>query len=227
MIFPKQLLSKTRSLGSKGLLSNFEVRSRNRFCSYIQGQAPEPRVREYFYYIDHQGMLFLDDTKIKNFTSCFKDKQFLVFFFRRLRLNNTGRYSQDFPFVSFCGRERNFVRCDDLPIVFTHVFEKIDTTHQTTEERFSYCHAGELLTVSFEPRKIFMNPATGRVYHPAPNLVGGIGLVKSSLAIEFSSLFTFDNGEEHGPTQFLWRDKKYDLDTEWYKDKSLKLSYKL
>lgn len=81
--------------------------------------------------------------------------------------------------------------------------------------------------VSFEPRKIFMNPATGRVYHPAPNLVGGIGLVKSSLAIEFSSLFTFDNGEEHGPTQFLWRDKKYDLDTEWYKDKSLKLSYKL
>lgn len=76
------------------------------------------------------------------------DKQFLVFFFRRLRLNNTGRYSQDFPFVSLCGRERNFIRCDDLPIVFTHIIEKIDTTHQITDEQFSYGHAGELLTVN-------------------------------------------------------------------------------
>lgn len=25
--------------------------------SYIQGQEPEPKVREYFYFIDHQGMV--------------------------------------------------------------------------------------------------------------------------------------------------------------------------
>lgn len=25
--------------------------------SYIQGQSPEKKVREYFYYIDHQGMV--------------------------------------------------------------------------------------------------------------------------------------------------------------------------
>lgn len=76
------------------------------------------------------------------------DKQFLVFFFRRLRLNNTGRYSQDFPFVSLCGRERNFVRCDDLPIVFTHVInKKTDESHEITDEQFCYAHAGELLTV--------------------------------------------------------------------------------
>ena len=24
---------------------------------YIQGQSPSPKVREYFYYIDHQGMV--------------------------------------------------------------------------------------------------------------------------------------------------------------------------
>ncbi|XP_041790499.1 UPF0598 protein C8orf82 homolog isoform X2 [Chelmon rostratus] len=40
--------------------------------TYIQGQSPEPRIREYFYYIDHQGQLFLDDTKVKNFVTCFK-----------------------------------------------------------------------------------------------------------------------------------------------------------
>lgn len=28
-----------------------------RFVSYVQGQEPEPKVREYFYYIDHQGMV--------------------------------------------------------------------------------------------------------------------------------------------------------------------------
>lgn len=24
---------------------------------YVQGQSPEPNVREYFYFIDHQGMV--------------------------------------------------------------------------------------------------------------------------------------------------------------------------
>lgn len=29
-----------------------------KYCvKYVQGQSPEPRVREYFYYIDHQGMV--------------------------------------------------------------------------------------------------------------------------------------------------------------------------
>ena len=28
-----------------------------RTISYIQGQSPEPKVREYFYFIDHQGMV--------------------------------------------------------------------------------------------------------------------------------------------------------------------------
>uniref|UniRef100_A0A672RBZ5 Si:ch1073-287p18.1 n=1 Tax=Sinocyclocheilus grahami TaxID=75366 RepID=A0A672RBZ5_SINGR len=40
--------------------------------SYTQGQSPEARIRQYFYYIDHQGQLFLDDTKVKNFVTCFK-----------------------------------------------------------------------------------------------------------------------------------------------------------
>ena len=58
--------------------------------TYIQGQSPEARIREYFYYMDHQGMLFLDDSKMKNFTSAFKDKQFLKFFITRIKKNDTG-----------------------------------------------------------------------------------------------------------------------------------------
>lgn len=67
--------------------------------------------------------LFLDDARMKNFTSCYKEVQFLKFFFTRLKKNDTRRY-QDFPYLSLCGKERNYVRCDDLPIVFTHVLDR-------------------------------------------------------------------------------------------------------
>ncbi|KAL0126720.1 hypothetical protein PUN28_005230 [Cardiocondyla obscurior] len=189
------------------------------YATYIQGQSPEPRVREYFYYIDHQGMLFLDDVRIRNFTSCFKDKKFLAFFFKRLRKNNTGRYMNDFPFLSICGVERNFVRCDDLPLVFTKVIQKLNEETAVEEDWFSYAHADDLLMVPFEPQRLFMNVKTGRVYHPAPEKSGGIGLVRSNLAIEFSASFNFKNGERNPPTHFAWRDKLYQLDTEWYRDK--------
>ncbi|NXK92283.1 CH082 protein, partial [Formicarius rufipectus] len=88
---------------------------------YRQGQRPDARSREYFYYIDHRGQLFLDDAKVKNFITCFKDPTFLSMFFRHLERNRSGRYEREFPFVSRCGRERNFLRCDDVPVVFTHL----------------------------------------------------------------------------------------------------------
>ncbi|XP_011172260.1 UPF0598 protein CG30010 isoform X1 [Solenopsis invicta] len=189
------------------------------YVTYVQGQSPQPRIREYFYYIDHQGMLFLDDVRIRNFTSCFKDKRFLAFFFKRLGKNNTGRYMDDFPFLSICGVERNYVRCDDLPVVFTKVIQKRNAKTDVEEDWFSYAHADDLLMVPFEPQRLFMNVKTGRVYHPASEKANGIGLVRSNLAIEFSTSFDFENGERNAPTHFVWRDKRYQLDTEWYRDK--------
>lgn len=44
-------------------------------AQYEQGQSPEPKIREYFYFIDHQGQLFLDDARVKNFITCFKGSQ--------------------------------------------------------------------------------------------------------------------------------------------------------
>jgi hypothetical protein len=35
-------------------------------------------------------------------------------------MNRTGRYEDEFHYLSLCGKERNFVRCDDTPVVFTH-----------------------------------------------------------------------------------------------------------
>ncbi|XP_067824680.1 UPF0598 protein C8orf82 homolog isoform X2 [Heptranchias perlo] len=196
-------------LGRRFLLAR--PRSFSRYVSYVQGQSPEPRIREYFYYIDHQGQLFLDDTKVKNFITCFKDKQFLVFFFKQLRKNSTGRY-QEFPYVSPCGRERNFVRCDDLPVVFTHLMKGEGPEEG---ELLSYGGAGDKLAVRFEPERLFM-PENGRVYHPAPERSGSIGLVKSSLAFELSGHFEYtDAGPESGPpSHFHWNGQRHKLTNE-------------
>ncbi|XP_076243628.1 UPF0598 protein CG30010 [Calliopsis andreniformis] len=197
------------------------------YVEYVQGQSPEPKVREYFYYIDHQGMLFLDDARMKNFTSCFKDKKFLAFFFKRLKKNDTGRYVDHFPYVSLCGPERNFVRCDDLPIVFTKIVQRQNSETGEMQDWFGYAHAEELLIVPFEPEKLYMNVQSGRVYHPAPEKTGGIGLVRSKIAIELSPFFDFEKGEEYSPTHFTWRNKRYTLDSEWCKGKIIKpMEYK-
>lgn len=150
---------------------------------------------------------------MKNFTSCFKEKKFLRFFFNQLRLNNTKRYPE-FPYLSICGKERNFIRCDDCPFVFAQVLQK--DINGAMENHLAYNHAGDLLTLPFEPHKIFMLPETGRVYHPVMERAGFVGLVRSKLAIEFSKHFEFANGEHKPPTKFKWDGKDYVLESNWY-----------
>lgn len=132
-----------------------------------------------------------------------------------MRFNNTGKYEKEFPFYSPCGREKNFVRCDDVPIVFTHILESRDDENKFTEY-LSFAHAGDLLKVKFEPEKICMLPTSGRVYHPGPEATGGVGLLKSSLAIQLSQNFIYKDSTntEEQPIFFTWRNKKYRLTNE-------------
>ncbi|GFQ91074.1 UPF0598 protein CG30010 [Trichonephila clavata] len=158
-------------------------------------------------------MLFLDDSKMKNFTSCFKGKKFLQFFFRRLKFNDTNKYQKEFPFLSPCGKEKNFVRCDDLPIVFTHILE---SENSEEGDYLSYGHTGELLKVKFEPEMICMLPESGRIYHPGPEATGGVGLIKSSLAIHLSQKFIYQDKEntDDMPISFFWKGVEYNLSNE-------------
>ncbi|KAM3964844.1 UPF0598 protein CG30010 [Aphomia sociella] len=192
-----------------------------RLVHYVQGQEPVPNIREYFYYIDHQGMLFLDDSRMKNFTSCFKEKKFLEFFFKRIKLNTTGRYEEYFPYLSLCGRERNYIRCDDVPIVYTHIIKHNDT------DLLTYGYAGDLLKTPLEPERIYMLPNTGRVYHPADDKYGGVGLIRSKLAIELSKHFEFRNKDSISPTHFHWKNKEYELDQLWFQEKIKTFSIKI
>lgn len=49
-------LTKMLSIRYK-LIKNVFCKQNYRFLHYIQGQEPEAKVREYFYFIDHQGMV--------------------------------------------------------------------------------------------------------------------------------------------------------------------------
>ncbi|XP_074593356.1 UPF0598 protein CG30010 [Brevipalpus obovatus] len=189
-----------------GLVSRGWNSISRRSIHYVQGQSPQKGIREYFYFIDHQGMLFLDDSKMKNFTSCFKEKKFLAFFFSRLKMNDSGSYQMEFPYLSLCGREHNYVRCDDVPIVFTH------SQRDGKGDWFLYYnHGTENMKHAFQPAEICMLPKSGRIYHPAPDRVGGVGLIKSSFAIEISKFFGYEGFEDDPPTSFTWDNTRYEL----------------
>lgn len=144
-------------------------------------------------------------------------------------MNSSGPYSSQFPYVSPCGRETNYVRCDDVPVVFTHllssngqVVEDIAqyATDSLPEEQalLSYGGSGHRLTVPFQPCHLLMFPASGRVYHPGPEKAGGVGLIKSSLAIEFSPYFRYGTRSGESATQqpkgFVWKGHTHKLDNE-------------
>jgi len=55
-----------------------------------------------------------------------------------------------------------------------------------------------------------MLPETGRVYHIGPASGGGVGLLKSSLAVELSKCFEFADGGSV-PSHFVWQGEKRQL----------------
>ena len=114
-------------------------------------------------------------------------------------------------------------RCDDLPVVFSHLLDAnqhpIQNIHEHASDEGSggaeyLCYGGtETLAVPFQPHQLHMFPDSGRVYHPGPEELGGVGLIKSSLAIELSRYFVYTDrsGAEAPPTGFTWRKRQYNL----------------
>ncbi|EDQ87917.1 uncharacterized protein MONBRDRAFT_33175 [Monosiga brevicollis MX1] len=213
-------------LGRRGLgacVSGGWGRHQWRGLAYEQGQLnPSSRRREYFYYVDHNGFLFLDDAKMKNFTSCFKDREFLDFFFKRLQVNETGHHEHEFPFLSPCGREYNYVRCDDTPLVFTRLLPARHPVKQVfdldaaldataTPEPYVLIYGGQL-AVDFEPELLTMTD-TGRLYYPTPKElplahVTPNTLVASPIAVSLGRYMRF--GAER--TILHWQGEAVDID---------------
>ena len=152
----------------------------------------------YFYHVDHQGRLYLDDAPHKNFTSCFRSKPFLRFFFSRLRAarhSDPGGHTDEFPWASPCGRELNYLRCETTPFVFVALEGDVLEANDGGE------------AVRFEPGSLGYSGATGIISHPHRGC--GRAALSSTLAIDLSQhLVPTDAGTvlHYGGQQYRMRD---------------------
>ncbi|KAA3673010.1 uncharacterized protein DEA37_0000247 [Paragonimus westermani] len=151
------------------------------------------------------------------------DSSFLEFFFARLQQNRTGRYEKEFPYWSPCGRERNFIRCDDRPIVFLDLFRAPSSSAWILPYGTALT---KKLLVPFQPKHLYMCPHSGRIYHPTVDLdaCSGmdldsndllVGLLCSRLAVRIGDNFQWSNPRTHedgsAPHSFTWDGSIYKL----------------
>ncbi|KAI8836273.1 hypothetical protein BJ741DRAFT_606247 [Chytriomyces cf. hyalinus JEL632] len=134
--------------------------------------ASKLNLREYFYQIDLQGALYLSDVKIRNMATAYRDPKFLDFFFSRLTLRtdlsskNVSLKSEDFLYESRCGREINFIRSEDSPVVFQNLIEGHNNTHALLW--------GGTFKTPFHPDQVYLNLDNGRLYHPLPEALKAV-----------------------------------------------------
>ncbi|MEY3387123.1 MAG: hypothetical protein RIR53_1934 [Bacteroidota bacterium] len=116
--------------------------------------------REYYYELDARGVLSLDGI-VQD------DPWFLDFFFRRLAPTANPDYPE-YPFVSRCGEEMNYLRVQDTPIVYGGL----------RDGRLEYAHS---LSTAFAPDRLSYS-SDGVLYHWAP--VGERGRLAPHVAVE-------------------------------------------
>lgn len=118
--------------------------------------------RTYFYSIDLQGRLFLEETSPKNIATSLKSDKFLDFFFSNLRRNDTPLFADRsaiyYPYFSPCGPEKNYIRPADVAVVFH------DLKQSSGGSGLELVFGGTLLQ-SFSPKRLAMSLETGRLYH--------------------------------------------------------------
>jgi Domain of unknown function (DUF4505) len=149
------------------------------------------RFRCYFYTIDLQGRLFLEETMPKNVATCIKDINFLNFFFHRLRplspdeqimLEKAGIPIEDYPFVSPCRArgdynnssnsgnattmmEYNLVRPAATPFVFHSILQRQQPLEQKENNNLVLVYAGDKKQ-PFDWTRLAISSLTGKLYHP-------------------------------------------------------------
>lgn len=166
--------------------------------------------RVYFYQVDLRGRLFLDSPTLlrRNEATCLRDVQFLDFFFKHLQpiarfsasplytkwKDTIHQFENEYPWISPCGRELNFVRADDTPIVYKDLIENGGESWLT--------YAGTLKQ-KFDPSRLAVR--NERVYFI--NTTGDLGLLHPDLAQRISANIDLQSGH------FTWQSARYVLPT--------------
>ncbi|MGK3736757.1 MAG: hypothetical protein ACI90V_003600 [Bacillariaceae sp.] len=189
--------SKTKNMKSSSSSSSSRKQQRQR--------------RYYFYNIDLQGRLFLEETSPKNITSSIKDIKFLNFFFSKIRyatvkeidflIEEKEEDEEDiqYPFVSKCGFEINYIRPAATPIVFHTLINNYNDT---------LLYGGNL-SVQFDSNRLAISKRSGKLYYPVHNDDNnnkynedrmkqlGYGLISSSVAVTLSDKITIGNNNNN------------------------------
>lgn len=118
--------------------------------------------REYFYTIDTRGNLIHDNSVID-------DGEFIDYFYKRMKENDSESYN-DYPYISLCGRELNYVQPIDTPIIFNRLID-------------GGLLYGNSLSIEFSRENLRFSP-DGILYHTAP--IGEIGRLSSQITMELS-----------------------------------------
>ena len=125
---------------------------------------------KWFYFIDHKGLLYtgkvngcytfiIEDTKIRNYTTWLKQKKALNFFFEHLQPNDLG-IEEDYPYISPCWTEMNFVKWYEYPIVFSNLYKNANN-------KLEISYGGDHIQ-EFDPSRLKMD-GNGHFLHPLDN----------------------------------------------------------
>ncbi|EAR95532.2 UPF0598 C8orf82-like protein, putative (macronuclear) [Tetrahymena thermophila SB210] len=150
-------------------------------------------LREYFFFIDHKGLLYLDDQDSYNFTNCLKDKRFMKNFYKNLIKNKTGR-NLNYSHVSECWGEYNYVRSSVKPIVFSHLDEN------------DQLHYSLYLTENFNPSEV-KKDEQGLLYHKVDLNDIGYGIFSTDVSMMLSKNIKIDGNI----MQLEWKGKVYEI----------------
>ncbi|KAA0163411.1 hypothetical protein FNF31_00588 [Cafeteria roenbergensis] len=118
--------------------------------------------RRYYFFVDSLGRLFGESTHPKGITTSIKSDKFLDFFFSQIRPNAREHAGADasivsqYPWISPCGPEMNFVRAADTAVVFTELRKSPEGGHELVY--------GGTLRTPMVPERLRMSPE-GRLYH--------------------------------------------------------------
>lgn len=179
--------------------------------SFYEKHAIDHANKKYFYSIDLQGRVFLEETTPKNIATSIKDLSFLNFLFRNLRKSSPEQdlnlleenVRLDYPYVSLCGKERNYIRPADAVIVFHSLFQN------TENGKYSLGYGGSL-SQEFHPSQLAISGHTGRLYHELNGSTTRLhkeiikrnekhyGLIKSSISVALSNQMLECSSSESG-----------------------------
>jgi hypothetical protein len=166
------------------------------------------KLRQYFYHVNLNGYIFLEDTRPKNITTCLKSLKFIDFFISRIRPNATGEHS-DYPFVSPCGYEMNFIKAADPN------GSVVLSSWDPETGNFTFGASG------VQPIKpdSFVYSSNGRLYHaltthPHSKDLGHVALIRSQIALEMCEKnIVFGDGDRIEGSTFHWGGTPFEIRT--------------